>query len=112
MRGNVQVLVAGDGSLLGTLYEHLDHLKPHVRFLGRATAESMLGLIQATDVVFLPSVNEGISLTQFEAMAAGKVFVGANVGGQGEIITPSCDCGVLVPPNDNKEVEVESTYYM
>jgi glycosyltransferase involved in cell wall biosynthesis len=32
-----------------------------------------------------------------ESMAAGMVFVGADVGGQSEVITPSCGCGVLVP---------------
>jgi glycosyltransferase involved in cell wall biosynthesis len=51
----------------------------------------------ASDIFFLPSEMEGIALVQMESMAAGMVFVGADVGGQAEVITPSCDCGVLVP---------------
>ncbi len=44
---------------------------------------------------------EGIAITIFEAMAMGVVPVGADVGGQQELVTP--DCGVLIRPGTPQE---------
>ena len=48
------------------------------------------------DIVMVTSQMQGIALVAYEAMACGKVFVGAAVGGQPELITKTCGCGVLV----------------
>jgi glycosyltransferase involved in cell wall biosynthesis len=104
---NLRILVAGDGRLLGRL-QYLLSSYSKVMFLGPAKKDSVLGLMQAADIVFLPSENEGVSLLQFETMASGKVFVGALVGGQGEVITPDCDCGILVKPIKDKAAEASS----
>ena len=55
-------------------------------------------LMAAADVCFLPSQREGIAMVAYECMAAGGVFVGADVGGQHELVTP--DCGILLPRGD------------
>jgi hypothetical protein len=54
----------------------------------------------ASDIFFLPSKWEGISLSIYEAMACGLPIVGANVGGQKELLTP--ECGILVSPSDEE----------
>jgi hypothetical protein len=51
--------------------------------------------MQSADIFFLPSDCEGIALTMYEAMSCGLPVVGADVGGQRELVLP--DCGILVP---------------
>jgi glycosyltransferase involved in cell wall biosynthesis len=82
-----------------------------VRYLGVATPDSLSGLLQAVDIVFLPSAIEGIALMQFEAMAAGKVFVGADVGGQREVISEGCNCGYLNDIKKKSKREQAEGYY-
>jgi hypothetical protein len=54
----------------------------------------MIEVMQAADVLLLPSRFEGIALALYEAMACGVPVVGAAVGGQSELVTP--DCGILI----------------
>jgi hypothetical protein len=51
-------------------------------------------LMKAVDVFFLPSAWEGIALSIYEAMASGLPVVGADVGGQRELVV--ANCGVLI----------------
>lgn len=90
------VLVAGDGPDLEWLRSFVkkQKLSEYVRFLGSVSNERVRALMVAADVFFLPSLWEGISLSIFEAMACGLPIVGADVGGQRELVTP--DCGVLI----------------
>ena len=90
-------LVAGDGELRANLEADLARfdLCKHVRMLGEVSSEEMVELMAASDIFFLPSRWEGIALVFYEAMASGVVVVGADVGGQAELVTP--DCGVLLP---------------
>jgi hypothetical protein len=57
--------------------------------------------LAASDIFFLPSKMEGISLAIYEAMSMGVVPVGADVGGQRELVTP--DCGVLVERGSHRD---------
>lgn len=108
-KGDFAALVAGEGEdrvwLEGFVAEQ--GLGERVRLLGEQTIEQMHKLILASDIFFLPSEWEGIALSIYEAMAAGLAVVGADVGGQRELLTP--DCGVLVPRTD---VETETREYV
>lgn len=48
-----------------------------------------------SEVFLLPSVNEGIALVVYEAMAGGVLVITTDVGGQKEIVTP--ESGILLP---------------
>ena len=89
-------LVAGDGPELPKLRAAINRhgLQKHVRFLGTVSNERIHDLMTAADLFFLPSEWEGIALSIFEAMACGLPVVGADVGGQCELVTP--ECGVLI----------------
>jgi hypothetical protein len=65
----------------------------------------MKRLFQATDIFFLPSQMEGISLAIYEAMACGVAIVGADVGGQKELVTS--DCGMLIQ-RSSETIETEN----
>lgn len=97
-------VVAGDGEdrrwLVSFLRRH--RLGRQVKMLGAVSNERVRDLLAASDILFLPSQMEGISLTIFEAMAMGVVTVSADVGGQKELLTP--DCGVLVLPAEEQEM--------
>ncbi len=101
-----RALVAGDGEdrpwLEHFVYHH--HLGEQVQLLGPASRERMRALMMAADIFFLPSAWEGIALTMYEAMACGLTVVGADVGGQQELVTK--ECGVLLPRGE-EQVEVQ-----
>ncbi|MGL5598789.1 MAG: glycosyltransferase family 4 protein [Aeromonas sp.] len=61
-------------------------------------------MLQAMDVVAIPSHNEAFGLTVIEAMAAGKPIVGANTGAIPEIIG---DSGLLANPLNASEISNE-----
>lgn len=92
-----KAVVAGDGEDREWLeaYMRQHNLTGHVRFLGAVSSDRIRKLLQAADLFFLPSEWEGIALSIYEAMAVGVPVVGADVGGQIELVTP--DCGVLLP---------------
>ncbi len=99
-------VVAGDGPDRGWLEEFLQRegVAERVRLLGAVSAERMRELMVAADLLFLPSKWEGIAFVVYEAMASGLAIVGANVGGQKELLTP--ECGVLIEcGEEEKEVE-------
>jgi glycosyltransferase involved in cell wall biosynthesis len=89
-------LVAGEGEDRPRLEQYLDRhgLRSCVRMLGPVATGDMPALMSAADVFFLPSKWEGIALSVYEAMAAGVCVVGADVGGQAELVTPQT--GVLI----------------
>jgi glycosyltransferase involved in cell wall biosynthesis len=100
-------LVAGEGSLMVQLKEKLREFKlqESVHILGSVPTEKMPAIMAASDIFFLPSQNEGISQALYEAMACGLVVVGAQVGGQGELVT--ADCGVLRSPKSAQDETIE-----
>ena len=100
-------LVAGDGPDLEWLrsFNTKRQLNNQVRLLGAVSLERMRQLMAGADIFFLPSEWEGIALSIYEAMASGLAVVGANVGGQSELVTP--DCGVLIVPSDESTEAAE-----
>ncbi|KAB8143375.1 glycosyltransferase family 4 protein [Chloroflexia bacterium SDU3-3] len=89
-------LIAGDGQFAPYVrgFVRAQRLGRQVRFLGAQPSARMRELLAASDVLFLPSQMEGISLAIYEAMAMGVVPLSAHVGGQAELVTP--ETGVLV----------------
>ena len=100
-------LAVGDGSWRGWLEEFIagHGLGEQVRLTGALPPAGVRELMAAGDVLFLPSANEGIATVFFEAMASGLVPVGADVGGQRELITP--EVGFLLP-RSTPEQEAEA----
>ena len=101
-------LVAGDGPDLGWLRSFVRRhgLQSRVHLLGAVSNQRIRDLMAAADIFFLPSQWEGIALSIYEAMACGLAVVGADVGGQRELVTP--ECGVLLPRSDE---QTEARHY-
>ena len=90
------LVVAGDGPDFAWLKTFIrkHRLERRVRLVGTLANTDIRDLLAAADIFFLPSEWEGIALSVYEALACGLPVVGADVGGQRELVTP--DCGVLI----------------
>lgn len=70
-----------------------------VKFLGRKPHHELPVILREAGVMVLPSVEEGFGVVLVEAQLAGLAVIGADSGGQREIIQPG-ETGILVPPDD------------
>lgn len=73
-------------------------LTDQVRFLGQRN--DVADLLDACDVLVLPSRHEGLGVAALEAMAAGRPVVASAVGGLGGTVVDH-STGLLVPPEDD-----------
>jgi glycosyltransferase involved in cell wall biosynthesis len=86
-RWDAQVLIAGDGGMRNHLESKARDLP--VKFLGYIPDSAYLRLLNAADIVTIPSRNEPFGLVLLEAWSAGKCVVATNVGGLSENIEHS-----------------------
>jgi glycosyltransferase involved in cell wall biosynthesis len=96
-RPDLVTLLAGSGWLESSLRAQCAAVgrTDRVRFLGyrRDVAE----LLEAADIVVLPSLYEGLPLAAIEALAAGRPMVATEVDGTPEVVIHE-QTGLLVPP--------------
>ncbi|MFY0408133.1 glycosyltransferase family 4 protein [Solicola sp. PLA-1-18] len=88
-------LVAGDGPRRGELERQAAALDAPVRFLGHRP--DVADLLQAADVVVIPSLWDGAPLAVAEALRAAAPLVASDVGG---IAAMAGDGALLVEPGD------------
>lgn len=84
--GSVKFLIAGDGKLRSAVEEDMAAAGLDVTFLGNLCPEEMPAFMNSTDVLVLPSLNEGLPLVCAEALRCGANAAGSDVGGIPEVI--------------------------
>ena len=106
---NFHFIIIGDGPDRHIIESAINdkRLVSKVTYLKGQPHYVVMEYMDASDVFFLPSLYEGIALTFFEAMAKNLAIVGADVGGQSELILN--DCGVLVS-QQNPEMDSNNYY--
>lgn len=94
--------IAGDGEEREWLEDFLrrNEMTDRVKVLGMLGSDQVREHLAASDIFFLPSRWEGIALSIFEAMSMQVAVLGADVGGQSELVTP--ECGILIKPADDQ----------
>lgn len=94
-----QLVLVGDGPERASLERLAADLgvADRLEFLGHR--DDVPTILRSLDVFVLPSLNEGMSNTLLEAMAAGLPVLASDVGGNGEIIEPD-KSGLLFPSQD------------
>ncbi len=81
-----------------------EHGSTHrVHLLGGMPHKELCRWITASNLVALPSHNEGVPNVLLEAMASGKPVVASRVGGIPEVVKSIA--GILVPPRDGRALE-------
>lgn len=84
--GSVKFLIAGDGKLRSSVEADMSAAGLDVSFLGNLGPEEMPAFMNSTDVLVLPSLNEGLPLVCAEALRCGANAAGSDVGGIPEVI--------------------------
>lgn len=74
-------------------------LEDNIAFVKALPYTKVQEAIQASDVLFLPSLEEGIANVVLEAMALGTLVVSTDAGGMAEVVLPN-QTGFLVPARD------------
>ncbi|RDB44713.1 glycosyltransferase family 1 protein [Halomonas sp. DQ26W] len=88
-------LAASDGSdeaFVARLRSRVADLKLEERVTFTGFRRDLPRLLEALDIVCVPSRNEAFGLTVIEAMAAGKAVIGADSGAIPELIDATCGC--------------------
>lgn len=83
-----------------------NNLQDTIRLLGALPSDQTREYYQASDIFFLPSKWEGIALSIYEAMACGLFVVGADVGGQSELVTS--ETGILHKPTGDINQDIDA----
>ena len=98
-RGETRFAFTGAGSMRGSLEGRARELRVGhaVRFVGFLPLQRYVELLNACDLVCIPSRNEPFGIVLLEAWAAGKPVVAAGVGGLDENLENLVE-GVKVPP--------------
>lgn len=91
--------VIGDGPLRGDAEERCRRLglEPRVRFHRWMSAEEVEAAMAAADVLYLPSLSEGLSLVTVEALRAGLAFVASRIPGVTDVVSEG-ENGLLCDP--------------
>ena len=78
-------------------------LSDFVKFEGWISGEKKIHLLNWTDILILPSYNEGLPIAILEAMSYGKAIISSPVGGIPEIVMHGQN-GILVKPGNQNEL--------
>jgi glycosyltransferase involved in cell wall biosynthesis len=101
--GDVSLFIIGSGSLKEMLVGRVKELKLQgkVNFIeGDQNPEKIALWINSSDLIVLPSLNEGNPTVLFESLGCGRPFLGTRVGGVADVIT-SEEFGALCDPADS-----------
>jgi len=92
-------LLVGDGEMRSALEAEVRARGLQDRIVFTGFREDVSSIMAGTDLVVLPSINEGMGRVLVMAMALGKPIVATRVGGVAELLGDG-EAGLLVPPRD------------
>lgn len=106
----IRSIAIGDGPHLRLLQRNITQrgLSGRIVSFSALRHGQVAQILGASDVLILPSRNEGVALVAYEAMALGVVPVVTAVGGQCELVTPAV--GACLPFMASNEAKVAQAF--
>ena len=98
----IEVTIVGkqrEGSVLPELLKRLG-LEDVVTFESGVSDDRIVELYNEAEMVVVPSLYEGFSIPAIEAMACGTPLITTTGGALPEVVGPSGEAALTVPPND------------
>jgi glycosyltransferase involved in cell wall biosynthesis len=92
-----EVVIAGDGPMLGPLQEQARQLGIDVQFPGFVKGQALQDLYTSSAIFVFPSLHDNFPVVLLEALSAGCAVITNNVTGMPEVVG---EAGVLVKPHD------------
>ena len=98
---NWHATLVGDGQDRETLLDAVkeSELEERVSFPGWKTPEEVIEIFHHSDILFMPSLTEGLPVTGIQGMASGLALLLSNAGGNPEIIRSGVN-GFIHDPKD------------
>ncbi len=98
-----QCVILGDGILMAEMQHIIERLKLKNRFHlpGWVSEEQVMNWMAKSDILFMPSLAEGLPIAGLQALAMGLALVLSRVGGCVNLVKPGRN-GFLVEPGDLK----------
>lgn len=93
----------GDGPLFDAVQREVNELRLSDRFklTGWVSPENVLSQFDKSDILFMPSLSEGLPVTGVQALAKGLALVVSKVGGFVDLVTEGKN-GFLVEPTNSE----------
>ena len=102
---NLKVIFAGSGPILVDIKSKYS-INKNLKFLG--FSNKITELISLSDIICLPSYNEGLPTILIESITHYKPVLATNVGSTSSIVeNKDGKCGVLIPPNKGRKLVEE-----
>ena len=103
-RNDILCILVGGGRLKRNLRKRIKKLglSKYIKLIDKQKQHKIPLWINSSDIFVLPSLNEGMPDSMFEALACGKPFVGTKVGGIPEVINN--EIGLLVEPGSVQDL--------
>lgn len=101
---NWNCVLLGDGPLLDTVKLEISKYDMEDRFNlpGWVTPEKVLEVFSRSDILFMPSLSEGLPVVGVQALAKGLAVVASNIGGFLDLVDDEKN-GLLVDVHDHKK---------
>jgi len=98
-----QAVMLGDGTLMPDIQRKIEKLKlkSRIRLTGWVSEQQVQEYFSKSDILFMPSLAEGLPLSALQGLAMGLALVLSRVGGCVNLVKPGKN-GFLVEPGDLK----------
>lgn len=112
-RGRVRLIVGGTGAEADELkaYVQRNGLADMIEFIGWVDGQKKEAAFARSQVLILPSFNEGLPVAILEAMAHSMPVIATPVGGIPEVVVPGVN-GMLIPPQNQDAIAGAVDYYL
>lgn len=97
----------GDGPLFDDVKKEIEkyHLQTHFTLFGWVMPEDVLNQFSQSDILFMPSLSEGLPVTGVQALANGLAFVVSDIGGFADLVDENKNGFLIDTQNTNGYVQ-------